>query len=157
MQPEKINIDKEMNLFHSRLKEKNLKITSQRNELAKWIFQVHEHFTVDDVVESFRRVGKKISVATVYRIVETMLDLNLLIEHDFGKGQKYYEHTPGHEHHDHMICNQCGKIIEFVDENLEALKDEIARNNGFKMESHALHIFGLCDTCQAKNKSNLTI
>ena len=157
MQPEKINIDKEMNLFHSRLKEKSLKITSQRNELAKWIFQVHEHFTVDDVVESFRKVGKKISVATVYRIVETMLDLNLLIEHDFGKGQKYYEHTPGHEHHDHMICNQCGKIIEFVDENLEALKDAIARSHGFKMESHALRIFGLCDTCQAKNKSNLAI
>ena len=153
MKPEKIDISKEMQMLHDRMAARGLKSTPQRDELAAWIFKVHEHFTVDDVISSFRQMGKKVSAATVYRLVQMMLELGLLIEHDFGKGHKFYEHTPGHPHHDHIICNNCGKIIEFADESLEQLKLKIAQSYGFIMESHSLHIFGKCSECTDKGRT----
>lgn len=137
-----------MSMLKTRMKNASLKSTPQRDELAEWMFRVHDHFTVEDVIESFRSRRKKVSPATVYRVIQMMLDLNLLIEHDFGKGSKYYEHTPGHPHHDHLICTGCNKIIEFTNEKLEALKKDIADSHGFKMENHVLQIFGICKECQ---------
>ena len=154
MKPEAIDISEEMKILNERMVSKGLKSTPQRDELARWIFQVHDHFTAEDVVNSFRQMGKKVSVATVYRVIQMMLELNLLLEHDFGKGYKFYEHTLGHPHHDHLICNKCGKIIEFADEALEKMKDEIAQRYGFTMQSHSLHIFGVCQDPACENAAH---
>ena len=144
----KIDVSDEMKLFKRRMTENGLKSTPQREELAIWIFQMHEHFTVDEIIASFREKGKRVSSATVYRVIQMMLELGMVIEHDFGKGYKHYEHTPGHPHHDHFICNECGKISEFSDMALEELKHKIAEENHFKMTSHSLQIFGYCKECQ---------
>ena len=124
--------------------EHQLKITPQRLKLAEWIFKVHEHFTVDDIIDSLKNEGEKVSTATAYRMIQMMQDLGLLLKHDFGKGQSYYESTPGHPHHDHIICNDCGKIVEFCEEELEKLKTKIAFKNKFNMTFHSLHIYGDC-------------
>ena len=144
MQSESIDVSYEMNILKNLMEEKQLKVTPQRLELAEWIFQVHEHFTVDDVLESFKQKGRKISTATVYRMIQMMQDLNLVIRHDFGTGQSKYEHTPGHPHHDHIICNNCGCVFEFSDDELEAYKSNIARAHNFRMTSHSLNIYGDC-------------
>ena len=150
MQPEAIDVSTEMQILKKLMKRKQFKITPQRLELASWIFRVHDHFTVDDIAGSFRNQNKKISTATIYRMVQTMEDLGLIIKHDFGKGPFHYEHTTGHKHHDHIICNDCGKVFEFTDDYLEDYKTKLALKNNFKMTTHSLHIFGDCikENCQ---------
>ena len=154
MQPESIDVSKEMDVLKKLMKKRQFKITPQRLELANWIFRVHDHFTVDDITESFRSQGRKTSTATVYRMIQTMQELGLVIKHDFGRGQFHYEHTHGHKHHDHIICNDCGEIFEFNDSKLEAHKEELALKNHFKMTSHSLHIFGDClrEGCSNREK-----
>ena len=144
MRPEAIDVSGEMNLLKKLMKNRQFKITPQRLELANWVFRVHGHFTVDDITDSFRSQGRKISTATVYRMIQTMQELGLVIKHDFGKGQFHYEHTPGHKHHDHIICNDCGEVFEFTDNQLEDHKRRLTLENNFKMTSHSLHIFGDC-------------
>lgn len=147
-----MNVNDDMEIFHRKMVEKGLKITAQRDEIARWIFSNHAHFTVDGIIEDFRKRGEKISIATTYRVVQMMLDLGLLIEHNFGREQKFYEHTPGHPKHDHMICTQCGKIQEFQDSQLADLLAKITAKQGFKIERYTLSIYGICNSCQKKQK-----
>ena len=149
--PETIDVSKELNILKKLMEEHRFKITPQRIKLAEWMFKVHEHFTIDDIIESFKSKGERVSIATAYRMIQMMQDLGLLLKHDFGKGQSYYEHTPGHPHHDHIICNDCGSIVEFCEEELENLKREIAYKHNFNMIFHSLHIYG---DCLKKNCSN---
>ena len=139
-----IDIKYEIEVFTKLVQQHNLKLTPQRLELAKWIFKTHTHFSVDDIIHSFYEQGEKVSPATVYRVIQMMLDLKLILEHDFGKGKKYYEHTTNHPHHDHIICNTCGQIYEFDDQLLEKRKSVVASKNGFTMTSHSLTIYGDC-------------
>lgn len=144
LEPEDIDVSEEMQQLNEKMRKAGLKSTPQRNEIARWVFRTHAHFTVDDLIDSFRVKGEKISPATAYRVVQMLLELGFIIEHDFGKDYKFYEHTPGHDHHDHIICNQCGRIVEFHDEELETLKQKISEKNGFNMTSHSLFLNGDC-------------
>ncbi|MCE9499696.1 MAG: transcriptional repressor [Leptospira sp.] len=81
-----------------------------------------------------------------------MVEASLLTEHDFGKDFKFYEHIIGHQHHDHIICIECGKIEEFVDEKIEELQAAAAKGKGFTITGHDLNIYGICEDCQAKKK-----
>ena len=146
------NVSKEMDTLRTLMKKKGLKSTSQRDELARWIFETHNHFTVEDIIADFRNKGQRVSVATAYRVVQMMLDLGLLLEHDFGRGIKHYEHTPGHPHHDHIICNDCGKIVEFAEPELESMKEKVAIKHGYKMDTHTLCIYAECTKCTMEEK-----
>lgn len=152
MEPRAANISREMSLLKERMLQHQYKSTPQRDEIADWIFRTHEHFTVEDLIASFRQQGKKVSQATAYRVIQMMLDLKLIEEHDFGKDYKFYEHTPGHEHHDHIVCIDCGKIIEFADPSLESLKEKITLKNGFRMKEHHLTIYAECTNCPPDKK-----
>lgn len=147
------DITQEMALLHRKMAEHGYKSTPQRDEIARWVFMTHDHFTVEDIIENFRKQGKKISQATCYRVIQMLLQLNLLIEHDFGRGIRYYEHTPGHDHHDHIICNECGAIFEFKNEELEKLKENISNSLGFSMTHHRLSIYANCNRCTPEEKA----
>jgi len=152
MEQRSTNISREMSLLKERMQQNHYKSTPQRDEIAEWIFRTHEHFTVEALVSNFREHGKKVSQATAYRVIQMMLELKLIEEHDFGKDYKFYEHTPGHEHHDHIVCIDCGKIIEFSDQGLESLKEKITLKNGFRMKEHHLTIYAECTTCPPDKK-----
>lgn len=153
MQKGSPNVTHEMSLLKERMQKSQFKSTPQRDEIAEWVFKTHDHFTVEDLIVDFRNKGKKVSQATAYRVIQMMLQLKLIEEHDFGKDYKFYEHTPGHEHHDHIICIDCGKIIEFSDPTLEALKEKITLQNGFKMREHHLTIYAECTRCTPEKRS----
>ncbi|WP_244934776.1 Fur family transcriptional regulator [Leptospira jelokensis] len=141
--------------FEEYLKEKGLKITNQRLLVAQKIFSSHNHFTAEGLLDELKDNKDRISKATIYRILAIMVEAGLLEEHDFGKDYKYYEHIIGHEHHDHIICMQCGRIVEFIDERIEELQNKAARENGFTITGHSLNIFGNCSNfanCEHKNK-----
>ncbi len=142
---------KEMLAFENYLKEKSLKITNQRLLVAEKIFSSHNHFTAEGLLDELKDSKDRISKATIYRILSIMVEAGLLEEHDFGKDYKYYEHIIGHEHHDHIICVQCGRIVEFMDEQIEILQKNAATKNGFSITGHSLNIYAVCqnlETCE---------
>lgn len=139
----------ENKVFKNFLGEKGFKLTKERSAVLKEIFSLHDHFEPEHIYFRLRKAGVKASRASVYRT------LNLLVESGLvrkiarsGNGGNIYEHTYGHHHHDHMICDACGYIIEFYSESLESLQNKICRENNFDGVSHTLEIRGHCKTCR---------
>jgi Fur family ferric uptake transcriptional regulator len=137
-------VEKEMEVFEDLLKKEGLKVTAQRLLVAEKIFSLHNHFTAESLSDMFKDRRDEISKATIYRILSIMVKANLLIENDFGKDYKYYEHIIGHEHHDHIICMDCNRIVEFFDSKIEELQEKIAESNDFTIKGHSLNIYANC-------------
>jgi Fur family ferric uptake transcriptional regulator len=137
-------VEKEMEVFEELLKKEGLKVTAQRLLVAEKIFSIHNHFTAESLSDMFKDKRDEISKATIYRILSIMVKANLLIENDFGKDYKYYEHIIGHEHHDHIICMDCNRIVEFFEPKIEELQEKIAESNDFTIKGHSLNIYANC-------------
>ncbi len=133
--------------FKEFLASKNLKFTEERQAILDCIFASHKHFEADELLVELRLNDKRISKATIYRTLALLVQSGLLREVIFGERHTHYEHIYGHEHHDHMICNKCGKIIEFVEYKIEKLQDDVCKRYKFKAESHRMQIHGLCEDC----------
>lgn len=138
------DVVEEMRIFEELLKKEGLKVTAQRLLVAEKIFSLHSHFTAESLSDMFKDKRDEISKATIYRILTIMVDANLLVEHDFGKDYKYYEHILGHEHHDHIICLDCNRIVEFFEPRIEELQEQIASKNGFTIKGHRLNLYANC-------------
>lgn len=133
------------------LRQKGLKLTTQRELIASKIFQAEEHFTVEQLTNYFHNSKKQISRATIYRIIAIMTDAGLLLEHDFGKNVKFYEHASHkNSHHDHTICINCGHIVEFCDNEIEKIQIKVANKLGYDLEHHSLNLYGNCRKLQKK-------
>lgn len=144
-------VEDEMKSFENLLRNEGLKVTTQRMIVAEAIFGTHNHFTAESLLDMFKERKDNVSKATIYRILSIMVRGKLLIEHDFGKDYKFYEHIIGHEHHDHIICIDCGRIVEFLEPGIEELQTKAAKEKGFKIKGHNLNIYGNCinkDTCE---------
>ncbi|MEM6555337.1 MAG: transcriptional repressor [Pseudomonadota bacterium] len=116
-------------------------ITEQR-QLVCWIMeQSHDHPDAEQVFARARDHDPRISLATVYRSLKTLSDLDLVITHDFGDNRTRYE-VKKEDHHDHLICVASGEVIEFQDPELERLKKKIAKRLGYELESHSLELYG---------------
>lgn len=125
----------------SNLKQAGLKITHPR----KRIFEVleersHKHMTADDIYRALVEAGEDIGLATVYRVLNQFETAGLVNKHNFEGGQAYYEIDSG-KHHDHMVCVETGKVIEFVNEEIERLQRKIADAHGYEIEDHSLVIY----------------
>lgn len=136
--------------FKGYLRGKRLKLTPERQEILKCIFSFHGHFDVEEVYEKLRREGKKPSRATIYRSIPLFVESGFIKEILTSHGKGSYEHTFGQEHHDHLLCIKCGRIIEFKEDNIENLQNEVCRRYGFRPVEHRLGIKGYCKTCHTK-------
>ena len=135
-------------MFLEFLERRNLKLTRQREAVINEVFSDQGHFEADEIVHHLRSSKPRVSRATVYRTLELLQECQLVEKLDFGTSQSYYEHVQVGEHHDHLICNRCGNVIEFHNERLEALQREICDNFGFQDTHHSLRIFGICSKCR---------
>lgn len=135
--------------FRRALKEKGLKSTAQRDDIARAFFATNRHLSIDDLYQEVRKVNPRVGYATVYRTMKLLKDCELADERHFGDGQTRYERAESDdEHHDHLICNNCGKIVEFNDEGLEELQEQIAERLGFVLASHRMELYGVCRECR---------
>ncbi len=141
-------MEKELDTVEKYLREHDFKLTNQRRRIIETVFSSHDHFTADDLHDILRDKGESISKATIYRTLSLLCESGLVESRDFGRGQLYYEHVLGHEHHDHLICVACGKVVEFRNADLEKLQEKISKARGFRIESHSLRIFGRCKACR---------
>jgi Fur family ferric uptake transcriptional regulator len=122
--------------------ERGLKMTEQRRVIARVLSDSSDHPDVEAVHKRATAIDPNISIATVYRTVRLFEEAGILAKHDFGDGRARYEETPD-EHHDHLIDIQTGKVIEFHNDEIEALQQRIAEKLGFKLVGHRLELYGV--------------
>lgn len=135
-------------LFSDFLEKKTLKLTSQRRTILHQAIQARGHFSAEQLLDFSKKKDRTISKATVYRTLALLKESAVLEEQDFGDGKKIYERAQGRNHHDHLICIRCGKIIEFENLSIEKLQDAEARKYNFKIVYHSLKLFGFCQACR---------
>jgi len=122
--------------------EKGMRMTEQRRVIARVLSLAHDHPDVEELHRRAHAVDPHISIATVYRTVRLFEEAGIITRHEFRDGRaRYEEHTEAH--HDHLINLQTGEVVEFVDDEIEALKEAIARKLGFKLIDHRLELYGV--------------
>jgi Fur family ferric uptake transcriptional regulator len=122
--------------------EKGMRMTEQRRVIARVLSSADDHPDVEELHRRAHAVDPHISIATVYRTVRLFEESGIIERHDFCDGRSRYEETPDH-HHDHLIDMKTGKVVEFVDEEIEALQNAIARKLGYKLIDHRLELYGV--------------
>ena len=122
--------------------EKGMKMTDQRRVIARVLSDSDHHPDVEEVHKRANGLDSRISIATVYRTVRLFEDAGILNRHDFGDGRARYEEVSEH-HHDHLIDIQSGEIIEFQNQEIEALQEKIAKAHGMKLVGHRLELYGV--------------
>ena len=139
--------------FKKLLKSNSLKFTIQREIILETLYNSDEHLTPESLHQLIQKSHPtlKVGIATVYRTLSLLEDSQMVTYLSFGAQGKKYE-LGAKEHHDHLICTQCGKITEFVDEQIEARQHLITEQLGFKMSDHSMQIYGTCKECQTKEK-----
>lgn len=137
-------------LFGRYLREQGLPVTHQREAVAEVVFGSQEHLSVDDLEGRLRERGDRIGKATIYRTLDLLVRSRLVEEHDFGEGFKRYEHRLSRQPvHEHLVCLECGKVIEFQSPEIEEVERRVRAELGFVPARHRLEIYGLCRECHA--------
>jgi Fur family transcriptional regulator, ferric uptake regulator len=131
------------------VKQKGLKYTDQREIVLSVLLNAEDHLTAEEVYNEIKKehTDSNIGIATVYRALSFLEEVDLIASIAFGTDGKKYE-SNAKSHHDHLICTNCGKIIEFMDDEIEKRQDKIAKKNKFKITSHSMQLYGTCETCQ---------
>ena len=131
------------------VKQKGLKYTEQREIVLSVLLDAQDHLTAEEVYNEIKKehTDSNIGIATVYRALSFLEEVDLITSIAFGTDGKKYE-SNAKSHHDHLICTNCGKIIEFIDDEIEKRQDKIAKKNKFKITSHSMKLYGTCEVCQ---------
>jgi Fur family ferric uptake transcriptional regulator len=138
----------EQEVFLKHIQRAGLKRTAQRDLILDVFLRTEEHLSSEDLYSLVKREDPSIGQTTVYRTLKLLTDAGLAREVRFGDGRTRYEHNYKHPHHDHMICTECGKTIEFFSDELEKLQDKIAARHKFEITHHTLRMFGYCEDCR---------
>ncbi len=144
---------REQQIFRKYLERRGLKLTAERQALFDEIFGRHEHVEADELLVRLRAKHKKISRATIYRTLELLVESGVVGRVRIGEAGYRYERLHAGDHHDHLICDQCGRVIEFFEARIEELQDEVAAHHGFILLSHSHQLRGICRRCRPRSKS----
>jgi len=143
-----------LSIFKNLIKSNGLKYTKQRELILETIYNNRGHFTPEDIYNLIKRdfPEVKVGIATIYRTLTLLESGGIVTSISFGAQGKRYEFGLG-EHHDHLVCLECGEIEEFIDEIIEKQQELIAKKHNFKMTGHTMKIVGICSCCQSKKES----
>ncbi len=140
----------EFSVFSAFLKRRGLKLTEQRRFILERALAEPKHFSAEQLLADLKRQDSSISKATVYRTLALLVESHLLDSVDFERGYKLYERALGHMHHDHLICTECGRIVEFHDEAIEKAQHAVAAHHKFEVSWHTHKLYGICAACKKK-------
>ncbi len=156
MVKKKDKFEVERAIFLDHIQTAGLRRTGQRDLILEIFLSTEEHLTSEDLYGLVVKKDSSVGLTTVYRTLKLLTEAGLAREVRFGDNKTYYEHHYNHEHHDHMICTECGKVIEFFSAAIEDLQDQMASNFGFKPTHHSLRMWGLCSDCQQNTADSYT-
>ncbi len=146
----------EKSIFLDHIQAAGLRRTGQRDLILEIFLSTEEHLTSEDLHGLVHKMDPTVGLTTVYRTLKLLTEAGLAREVRFGDNKTYYEHHYNHEHHDHMICTDCGKVIEFMSPDIEDLQDQMASNFGFRPTHHSLRMWGVCAECQTTKVESQT-
>jgi len=129
---------------------KGLRSTSQRRTVTEVFFRSKGHLSIEDVLLQVRSEDPGVGYATVYRTLKLLKECGLALERHFGDGVSRYEVAHENDHHDHLLCMECNAIVEFEDEAIEVLQEQLAKRHGYLLRGHKHELYGLCPACQAR-------
>lgn len=134
-------------IFKEHLRQSGLKSTAQRDDIARVFLESARHSSVEEIYHEVKKINAGIGFATVYRTMKLLTECGLAIERHFRNGEARYERAD-EPHHDHIICEHCGKIVEFEEDRIEELQNEVARRLGFELSGHKMELYGFCLDCR---------
>jgi len=133
--------------FREYIKKKGLRNTPEREMIIQEIFSIHDHFDVDELFLRLRNKKKIVSKASIYRTIPLLMESGLIKEIYFEDGHLHYEHIYGHKHHCHLRCICCGRILEFADDEIAEIQNQMGEKYGFVITSHRFELLGYCSQC----------
>lgn len=148
----RVDANLQIDLFHTRLRDRGLKSTGQRDDIARVFFEIGRHISAEELYAEVKKINPHVGYATIYRTLRLLKECELVSERHFDDGQARFE-TISDRHHDHFICERCGRIIEFENEGLERLQEAIAKELRAKLTRHKMELYGVCADCIAKTQS----
>lgn len=129
------------------LKKAGLKVTLPRMKILGLLESSEQrHMTAEDIYRHLMESGEEIGLATVYRVLTQFEGAGLVVRNHFEGGQAVFELSSEH-HHDHLVCTNCGKVVEFLNSTIEECQDKVAAEHGFEISDHSLIIYGICPEC----------
>lgn len=138
-----------LDTFRQWLRERGLKTTSQRDDIAKVFLTGDRHISVEELYAEVKKVNPRVGYATVYRTLRLLKECGVAIERHFNDGEARYEIAEKEKHaHDHFICERCGRIVEFASFELDALDARIAKKLGAVITRRRLELYGICRECR---------
>jgi Fur family ferric uptake transcriptional regulator len=141
--------------FHRWLRDRHLPITRQRDLIARAVFAGGEYLSVEGVERRLGEHGDQVGTATVYRVLDLLVESGLVRAHEFGEGFKRFEPLLSPGYHGHLICSRCGRATEFSTERFERLLPLVADEHDFQHQAHRVEIRGLCRRCRAADAAAL--
>jgi Fur family ferric uptake transcriptional regulator len=153
MGAKKEEFQEEKDIFLEHIKKSGLRKTAQRELILEVFLQTEDHLSSEDLYRLVQKQDPNVGQTTVYRTLKLLTEAGLAREVRLGDGRTYYEHHFDHDHHDHMICTECGEVIEFFSAEIEELQDQMAEKFNFHPTHHSLRILGICEECQQKEKN----
>ena len=145
------NLEHFRSLLHEHMTKRGLRSTDQRRLIVETFFTSPNHVSIEELLAQVRQQDPRVGYATVYRTLKLLTECGVAFERKFGDGLTRYELADeDSHHHDHLICVECTKIIEFEEPRIEELQEKIAVRYGFHLKSHKHEMYGTCAECQAK-------
>ena len=140
-------------LLNAHMAKKGLRSTDQRRLIVEMFFKSPNHVSIEELLAQVRAQDPRVGYATVYRTLKLLTECGVANERRFGDGLARYELADEASHHDHLICLECGNIVEFEEPKIERLQEEIAERHGFELRSHKHEMYGICPDCLAKKQT----
>lgn len=138
--------------FMAYVKKNDLSMTLQRKVIVETFLETEGHFSAEDLFDLVKAKVPDIGQATVYRTLKLLVDSGLADRIELEGTLALYEHAYGHNHHDHLICMECGTKVEVFDQAIEERQEELAATHGFNLTRHRMYLYGLCPKCQPAGK-----
>lgn len=142
------------NIFSQYLINNSLRKTPERFKILEEIYLQDAHFTIEELYFMMKKKKYRVSRATLYNTVELLSECSLIKKHQFNTKTNFYEKAFKSSQHDHLICTECGKIIEFCDPRIYEIEKDISDIYDFKISNHELYFFGTCSECENNTHKN---